>query len=290
MATTTTCCAAPRPTTTGWNSACTCWAVGQRPRIAWVTLGVLLLLTALAYLYVRRLLRRWTTSRGAQRFGAPACVRPAHPRAPCAQADELGQLAATINTMGEDIHQMLEAKRALLLALTRGCSPLTRAPQRRAAADAEARSAAPGAAARPGRDGASSPTCWRASAWPPPCRAAPRGRGPGGAGARGDRRAGRPPPWRRRHPRAGAVRTARVAAGPRACACCCATCSTTACATASPACRRPSCTCAGRTNGGDRGARPWPRRSARHLAQLSRLRPPRDASGARRRGPGPVTL
>eukprot|EP01034_Spumella_vulgaris_P045848 gene45848-57145_t len=42
--------------------------------------------------------------------------------------DELGQLAATINTMGEDIHQMLEAKRALLLAMSHELrSPLTRA-------------------------------------------------------------------------------------------------------------------------------------------------------------------
>ena len=100
----------------------------QRPRIAWVTLGVLLLLTALAYLYVRRLLRPLDDIRaGAQRFGAgafdqPIPVRHAH------RPDELGQLAATINTMGEDIHQMLEAKRALLLALSHELrSPLTRA-------------------------------------------------------------------------------------------------------------------------------------------------------------------
>jgi signal transduction histidine kinase len=100
----------------------------QRPRIAWVTLGVLLLLTALAYLYVRRLLRPLDDIRaGAQRFGAgafdqPIPVRHAH------KPDELGQLAATINTMGEDIHQMLDAKRALLLALSHELrSPLTRA-------------------------------------------------------------------------------------------------------------------------------------------------------------------
>jgi signal transduction histidine kinase len=100
----------------------------QRPRIAWVTLGALLLLTALAYLYVRRLLRPLDDIRaGAQRFGAgafdqPIPVRHAH------RPDELGQLAATINTMGEDIHQMLEAKRALLLALSHELrSPLTRA-------------------------------------------------------------------------------------------------------------------------------------------------------------------
>jgi signal transduction histidine kinase len=40
----------------------------------------------------------------------------------------LGELAATINTMGGDIHQMLEAKRALLLAISHELrSPLTRA-------------------------------------------------------------------------------------------------------------------------------------------------------------------
>ncbi|WP_287965027.1 HAMP domain-containing sensor histidine kinase [Diaphorobacter sp.] len=100
----------------------------QRPRIAWVTLGALLLLTALAYLYVRRLLRPLDDIRaGALRFGAgafdqPIPVRHAH------KPDELGQLAATINTMGSDIHQMLEAKRALLLALSHELrSPLTRA-------------------------------------------------------------------------------------------------------------------------------------------------------------------
>jgi signal transduction histidine kinase len=42
--------------------------------------------------------------------------------------DELGQLAATINTMGGDIRQMLDAKRALLLAISHELrSPLTRA-------------------------------------------------------------------------------------------------------------------------------------------------------------------
>jgi signal transduction histidine kinase len=49
-------------------------------------------------------------------------VRHAH------HPDELGELAATINTMGADIHQMLEAKRTLLLAISHELrSPLTRA-------------------------------------------------------------------------------------------------------------------------------------------------------------------
>ncbi len=100
----------------------------QRPRIAWVTLAALLLLTALAYLYVRRLLRPLDDIRaGAQRFGAGAFDEPIPVR--CAhKPDELGQLAATINTMGSDIHQMLDAKRALLLAMSHELrSPLTRA-------------------------------------------------------------------------------------------------------------------------------------------------------------------
>ena len=42
--------------------------------------------------------------------------------------DELDQLAITVNTMGHDIHQMLEAKRALLLAISHELrSPITRA-------------------------------------------------------------------------------------------------------------------------------------------------------------------
>jgi signal transduction histidine kinase len=100
----------------------------HRPRIAWITLAALLLLTALAYLYVRRLLRPLDDIRaGAERFGAgsfdePIPVRCAH------KPDELGQLAASINTMGSDIHQMLDAKRALLLAMSHELrSPLTRA-------------------------------------------------------------------------------------------------------------------------------------------------------------------
>lgn len=100
----------------------------QRPRIAWITLGALLLLTTLAYLYVRRLLRPLDDIRaGAERFGTGAFDQPIPLR--CARrSDELGQLAATINTMGSDIHQMLEAKRALLLAMSHELrSPLTRA-------------------------------------------------------------------------------------------------------------------------------------------------------------------
>lgn len=101
----------------------------DRPRvIGWATLAVLLLLTALAHARVRRLLRPLDDIRaGALRFGAgdfAQSIPVRHPQRP----DELGELAATINTMGGDIRQMLDAKRALLLAISHELrSPLTRA-------------------------------------------------------------------------------------------------------------------------------------------------------------------
>jgi signal transduction histidine kinase len=71
---------------------------------------------------------RWTIfGEGATRFGAGDFSQPI-PRALPNKPDELGELAATINTMGADIHQMLDAKRALLLAISHELrSPLTRA-------------------------------------------------------------------------------------------------------------------------------------------------------------------
>ena len=101
----------------------------DRPRfIGWVTLGVLLLLTALAYARVRHMLRPLDDIQaGAQRFGAGDFAQPI-PMRHAKHPDELGELAATINTMGADIHQMLEAKRTLLLAISHELrSPLTRA-------------------------------------------------------------------------------------------------------------------------------------------------------------------
>jgi signal transduction histidine kinase len=101
----------------------------DRPRnVGWATLAIILLLTAVAYARVRHLLRPLDDIRkGAMRFGTgdfsqPIPVRHAH------HADELGELAATVNTMARDIHQMLEAKRGLLLAISHELrSPLTRA-------------------------------------------------------------------------------------------------------------------------------------------------------------------
>jgi signal transduction histidine kinase len=55
-------------------------------------------------------------------FGQPIALPPGR------RHDELGELATTINTMGRDIEQMLQAQRALLLAISHELrSPLTRA-------------------------------------------------------------------------------------------------------------------------------------------------------------------
>ncbi len=100
----------------------------RRPRLFGVAITALLALTLLAWWYVRRLLRPLDAIRaGAQRFGTGEFGEPIPVQRP-GRPDELGQLAATINTMGQDIHQMLEAKRALLLAISHELrSPLTRA-------------------------------------------------------------------------------------------------------------------------------------------------------------------
>ena len=100
------------------------WQTHPR-RIGWATLAALLVFTALAYGYVRRLLRPLDDIRaGAGRFGSGDFALPI----PIRRHDELGQLAADVNAMAHGIHQMLEAKRALLLAISHELrSPLTRA-------------------------------------------------------------------------------------------------------------------------------------------------------------------
>ena len=98
----------------------------ERPRfIGWATLATLLLLTALAYAYVRRLLRPLDDiGAGARRFGTGDFTQPI----PVRRRDELGDLANDVNTMATSIHQMLEAKRTLLLAISHELrSPITRA-------------------------------------------------------------------------------------------------------------------------------------------------------------------
>lgn len=98
----------------------------QRPRvIGWLTLAALLLFTALAYARVRRLLRPLDDIRqGAERYGAGDFSQPIPQR----RADELGDLAAQVNTMATRLKGMLDAKRTLLLAISHELrSPLTRA-------------------------------------------------------------------------------------------------------------------------------------------------------------------
>ena len=100
------------------------WAA--RPRtIGWATLAALLLLTGLAYGYVRHLFRPLDDIRaGALRFGLGHFDAPI----PVRRRDELGELAGQVNTMARDIQAMLDAKRGLLLAVSHELrSPLTRA-------------------------------------------------------------------------------------------------------------------------------------------------------------------
>lgn len=102
-------------------------AVERRPRMFLFALVALLVVTTLAFWYVRRLLRPLDAIRaGAMRFGSGDFSQPIAVRTH--QCDELGQLAETVNTMGRDIEQMLQAQRALLLAISHELrSPLTRA-------------------------------------------------------------------------------------------------------------------------------------------------------------------
>ena len=93
--------------------------------IGWVTLGVLLLLTALAYGWVRHMLHPLVALRaGAVRYGQGDFSQPIVPR----NRDELGDLAEQINAMAARLHHMLDAKRQLLLAISHELrSPLARA-------------------------------------------------------------------------------------------------------------------------------------------------------------------
>ncbi len=98
----------------------------KRPRtIGWFTLAALLLVTLIAYGYVRHLFRPLDDIRaGALRFGQGDFDQPIPQR----RQDELGDLAVQVNTMARDIRAMLDAKRGLLLAVSHELrSPLTRA-------------------------------------------------------------------------------------------------------------------------------------------------------------------
>jgi signal transduction histidine kinase len=97
-----------------------------RPRlVGWITLAALLLLTMLAYKIVRRLLRPLDDiGAGVARFGSGTF----EPLIRVRRHDELGDLAERINRMAQSLHGKLDAKRALLLAISHELrSPLTRA-------------------------------------------------------------------------------------------------------------------------------------------------------------------
>jgi signal transduction histidine kinase len=101
----------------------------ERPRVfGWITLALLLLLTAAAYASVRRLLSPLEAiGAGVEAFGQGRFDRPI-PIRPKDELSELGELSARINRMAGNLHGMLDAKRALLLAISHELrSPLTRA-------------------------------------------------------------------------------------------------------------------------------------------------------------------
>jgi signal transduction histidine kinase len=97
-----------------------------RPRLfGWGTLAALLLMLAAAYATVWRLLRPLQAiGQGVEAFGRGQFTPPI----PVQRRDELGELSERINAMAASLHGMLDAKRALLLAMSHELrSPLTRA-------------------------------------------------------------------------------------------------------------------------------------------------------------------
>ncbi|MDQ2780458.1 MAG: ATP-binding protein [Pseudomonadota bacterium] len=97
-----------------------------RPRLlGWGTLLALLALTALAYAAVRRMLRPLRAiNAGVAAYGRGDFAEPIG----LARRDELGLLAERIDGMAANLRGMLDAKRALLLAISHELrSPLTRA-------------------------------------------------------------------------------------------------------------------------------------------------------------------
>jgi len=102
------------------------FAEPPRPQIATPIIAVLsvIVLTG-CYMAVRWLVKpiRWIKE-GAARIGQGDLDY----RIPVTRRDDLGELAADINRMADDVHAMLEAKRQLLLAISHELrSPLTRA-------------------------------------------------------------------------------------------------------------------------------------------------------------------
>lgn len=107
----------------------------QRPRrLGWIALGLLALVTALAFVAVRRLLRpldaigAGVSAYTAGRFDRPIAAFAPYARDGRLRDDELGALATRIDAMAGSLAGMLEAKRTLLLAISHELrSPLTRA-------------------------------------------------------------------------------------------------------------------------------------------------------------------
>jgi signal transduction histidine kinase len=90
----------------------------------WYPIIILLFLLLLLYFATRRLFAPLDTIKdGVQKFGAGNMDHRIHIR----RKDELGELANSFNAMANDIQQMLDAKRQLLLAISHELrSPLTR--------------------------------------------------------------------------------------------------------------------------------------------------------------------
>ena len=90
----------------------------------WYPIIILLFLLLLLYYATRRLFAPLDTIKeGVQKFGAGNMDHRIHIR----RKDELGELANSFNAMANDIQQMLDAKRQLLLAISHELrSPLTR--------------------------------------------------------------------------------------------------------------------------------------------------------------------
>jgi len=91
----------------------------------WIPLLILLSLLLVLYHATRRLFAPLETiKQGVQKFGAGDMEH----RINIKRKDELGELANSFNAMADDIQQMLDAKRQLLLAISHELrSPLTRA-------------------------------------------------------------------------------------------------------------------------------------------------------------------
>jgi len=118
-------------------------ALGQQLTMVFVALALAMLLLAhwvsslplllagvmiasgAAYFFVRRMLRPlWVLGLGVAAFGRGDLAQ----RIPVGRRDEIGALAARFNQMADDIVGMLDAKRALLLAISHELrSPITRA-------------------------------------------------------------------------------------------------------------------------------------------------------------------